>query len=79
MSLVKKFRSYLLEDEFSINILKGKVDIMNYNTIGNIDSNKIVVYYDGGNVTINGKGLSLIKMLDDEILISGTINNIELG
>ena len=52
---------------------------MNYNTIGKIDSNKIVVYYDGGNVTINGKGLSLIKMLDDEILISGTINNIELG
>ena len=45
MSLVKKFRSYLLEDEFSINILKGKVDIMNYNTIGKIDSNKIVVYY----------------------------------
>lgn len=79
MSLVKKFRSYLLEDEFSISILKEKVDIMNYNTIGTINSNKIVVYYDGGSVTINGKNLSLIKMLDDEILISGTINNIELG
>lgn len=79
MSLIKQFRSYLLEDEFSINILKGKVDIMNYNTIGQIDSNKIVIYYDGGNVTISGKGLSLIKMIDDEILISGTINNIELG
>lgn len=78
MSLIKKFRSYLLEDEFSINILKGKVDIMNYTTIGQIDSNKIVIYYDGGDVTINGKELSLIKMLDDEILISGTISNIEL-
>lgn len=79
MSIINKFRSYLLEDEFSISILKGKVDIMNYNNIGRIDSNTIVVYYDGGSVTINGKGLSLIKMLDDEILISGTIKNIELG
>ncbi len=78
MGLISKFRTYLLEDEFSINILKDKINIKNYNTIGQIDSNKMVVFYEAGSVTITGKNLSLIKMLDDELLISGTINNIEL-
>jgi len=78
MSIIKNFRSYLLEDNFSINILKNKVDIINYNTIGQIDSNKIIVYYDDGMVIISGKNLSLIKMIDNELLISGLINNIEL-
>lgn len=79
MGLISKFRTYLLEDEFSINILNGRVDIKNYNTIGQIDSNKMVIFYDEGTVTINGKNLTLLKMLDDELLISGNIINIELG
>lgn len=78
MGLVSKFRTYLLENEFSINILNNKINIKNYNTIGQIDSNKMVVFYEDGSVIITGKNLSLIKMLDDELLISGTINNIEL-
>lgn len=79
MGLVSKFRTYLLEDEFSVNILNGRVNIKNYNTIGQIDSNKMVVFYEGGTVTINGRNLTLLKMLDDELLISGNISNIELG
>ncbi len=79
MELVNKFRTYLLEDEFKINIANGKVNIKNYDTIGQIDSNKMVIFYDKGTVTINGKNLSLIKMLDDELLISGSVKAIELG
>ncbi len=79
MGLIKNFRSYLLEDEFRINVSKDKIDIINYNTIGQIDDNKIIIYYDEGTIIINGKNLTLLKMLDDEILISGTIKNVELG
>ena len=78
MGLVSKFRTYLLEDEFSITILNNKINIKNYNTIGKIDSNKMIIFYEDGSITITGKNLSLIKMLDDELLISGTFNNIEL-
>lgn len=78
MKIINKFRSYILEDEFSMNVSKDKIDIMNYTTIGQIDTNKMIIYYDGGVIIINGKNLTLLKMLDDEILISGLINNIEL-
>lgn len=78
MKIINKFRSYILEDEFSMNVSKDKIDIMNYTTIGQIDTNKMIIYYDGGVIIVNGKNLTLLKMLDDEILISGLINNIEL-
>ena len=39
----------------------------------------MIIFYDKGTVTISGKSLSLIKMLDDELLISGNIQKIELG
>lgn len=78
MKIINKFRSYILEDEFSMNVYKDKIDIINYTTIGQIDTNKMIIYYDDGTIIINGKNLTLLKMLDDEILISGLINNIEL-
>ena len=78
MKIIKNFRSYLLEDDFRINIFKNKVNIINYDHIGQIDVNKITVYYDEGEILISGKNLSLLKMVDSELLISGTINNIEL-
>lgn len=78
MKIINNFRSYLLEDDFRINIFKNKVNIINYDHIGQIDVNKITVYYDEGEILISGKNLSLLKMVDSELLISGTINNIEL-
>ena len=78
MKIIKNFRSYLLEDDFKINIFKNKIDIINYDHIGSIDTNKINIYYEDGEIIITGKNLSLLKMVDNELLISGTINNLEL-
>lgn len=78
MKIIKNFRSYLLEDDFKINIFKNKINITNYDHIGSIDTDKMTIYYEDGEVIVTGKGLSLLKMVDKEILISGTINNIEL-
>ena len=54
MKIINKFRSYILEDEFSMNVYKDKIDIINYTTIGQIDTNKMIIYYDGGTIIING-------------------------
>ena len=42
---IHKFRSYLLEDEFSMNVNKNKVEIANYTEIGHFDTSKIVINY----------------------------------
>lgn len=78
MSIIKNFRSYLLEDEFSLHLYKNKLNVINYSTIGHISDTEIIVYYDNGMIIIKGSNLSLLKMLEDELLISGTIKNVEL-
>ncbi len=75
---IHKFRSYLLEDYFSMNVLKNKIKIENYTEIGHFDNNKIIVKYDNGEVIVKGDNLIISKLMNDSILIKGNINNIEL-
>ena len=77
MSIINSIRSYILEDEFKITILNNKVNIVNYQSIGIIDTNKVVVKYDFGSVSVRGDNLVLSKLMNNEILISGNIYSID--
>ena len=78
MSLVRRARNYLLDEMFNMRVLKNKVDICNYESIGYLDDNLIIINYDDGEIKIKGENLVVSKLLNDEILISGKINNIEM-
>lgn len=78
VQIIKNLRNYLLEDEFQIRILNGKVNVVNYNSIGHFDSNKVILKHDSGSVAITGDHLVVSKLLTDEILVTGNIKNIEL-
>lgn len=78
MQIIKNLRSYLLEDEFQVRILNGKVNVVNYDSIGHFDSNKVILKYQSGTVVITGDHLVVSKLLTDEILVTGNIKNIEL-
>ena len=75
---IHKFRSYLLEDNFSMNVLKNKVEIMNYKEVGHFDNNKIIIKYNDGEIVVKGNDLIISKLMEDCILIKGSISNIEL-
>ena len=75
---IHKFRSYLLEDTFVMNVFKNKIEISNYIDIGHFDINKIIIKYDLGEVVIKGDDLIISRLMKDSILIKGNINNIEL-
>ena len=71
------FRSYILENKFKITIFENKINIINYLEIDAFDENKIVVRYKEGVVVISGYNLTISKLLDDELLISGEILKVE--
>ena len=75
---IHKFRSYLLEDNFSMNVLKDKIEIMNYKEVGHFDNNKIIIKYEDGEIVIKGNNLIISRLMNDSILIKGSISNIEL-
>ncbi|NLM62900.1 MAG: hypothetical protein GX190_01115 [Mollicutes bacterium] len=77
--MINWLRSYLLEEEFAVTILKNKVNVVNYTNIDHFDINKVIIKYNNGILKITGNNLVVSKLLNDEILITGDIKNIELG
>ena len=75
--MLKDLRTYILENEFKINILIGKIDIVNYIEIDHFDDTKIMVRYEKGLVVIKGENLTISKLLNDELLILGKIQSLE--
>lgn len=73
-----KLRTYILEQTFEVKIINGSVNIVNYESIGHFDSNKIIVRHKDGSVIVNGDNLTVSKLLKDEVLIKGNIKNLEL-
>ncbi|MGE5455754.1 MAG: YabP/YqfC family sporulation protein [Ignavibacteriales bacterium] len=78
MKLIESFRNYLLEEEFKINILNNKINIINYTDIMGFDTNEVIVKHKSGEVIIKGNDLTITRLLTDEVLIVGNIKNIEL-
>lgn len=75
--MLNHLRTYILENEFKINILIGKIDIVNYIEIDHFDDTKVMVRYEKGLVVIQGENLTISKLLNDELLILGKIKTIE--
>lgn len=71
-------RDYIKDDTFRINIVNGKIDIVNYTDIVNLDDNQIIVNSPFGLVVITGKGLVVVRLIENEILINGKVQKVEL-
>ncbi len=78
MKLVGKVRNYLLDEEFNMRVLKSRVNVCNYDSIGYFDSDMVIINYMDGEVKIKGENLVVSKLLSNEVLINGDIKNIEM-
>ena len=72
-------RSYLLEEELKRILKKDSLNIINYLELIDFNDLKIKIKYINGILLISGNKLRLKKILNDELLIEGNINKIELG
>ncbi|MBR3362848.1 MAG: YabP/YqfC family sporulation protein [Bacilli bacterium] len=77
--MLRDLRNYILEKDFRINYVKNKLNIVNYVAIDHFSDNKVIARYDGGTFIIKGENLIISKLLEDEVLISGIIKNIEIN
>ncbi len=70
-------RSYFLDEEFELIYLPNQIDIINYSEIESFDEEKIRIRSSKGTILISGKDLTISKLLEDEVLISGEVLKIE--
>lgn len=72
-----RLKNYINDDSWKINISRNQVDIVNYLDIILLEEEKILVKYGEGIISVTGDRLSVNKMLDSEILITGNIRCVE--
>ena len=74
-------RSYILDTEFKVTILDGRINIVNFSEIGHFDNNKVIIRFLKNNnihtLIIKGRNLVVSKLKASEVLIEGVIDNLE--
>lgn len=79
MKIFNKLENYLNEQEYKMVIRNNQINIVNYDEIVDFSSNKIIIKKMTNLIIIEGKNLTISKMLDNEVLISGIISNIHIN
>lgn len=77
MQLIDKMRNYLLPENLEIYLAQDCVHIVNFTSIGEISTEKIIVRHQNGRIQIKGSNLVLGKLVGDEVLIRGNVEQIE--
>ena len=72
----KYISNYVRQIEFKMTLKADVIDIENYTDIGNISDSEIVIFDNNKKIRIKGKKLSIVKLLSNEVLITGNYNNI---
>lgn len=78
MKIFDRLNNYINENNFKITIGINYVNVVNYTLVLDFNSNLVSIKYNNGIVDISGTNLVVNKMLKDEILVKGNIENIKL-
>ena len=78
MKIFDRLNNYINENNFKITIGINNVNVVNYTLVLDFNSNLVSIKYNNGIVDISGTNLVVNKMLKDEILVTGNIENIKL-
>ena len=65
-------------NKFKLILENNKVNVINFTKLGIFDDSKVVLYNFDKMIIISGKKLIISKLVTDEILVEGFINNIQL-
>lgn len=76
--MINKLVNYIKDNNFKINYVNNSVNIVNYDKIIEIENTVITITKEDKIIFIKGSDLRLNKLLDNEVVITGTINKIEL-
>lgn len=73
-----RIKNYIEDNEFHFDIFIDHIYIANYEKILSLSDTRVSFVAQNKKITLTGNKLSLIKMLDDELLIHGNLTKVEL-
>lgn len=79
MKLIDKLNGYLFEKDYKIIIKDNYLNIVNYDEIIDFSLTKVIIRCQTKNIVLEGRNLIIVKMLDNEVLVKGTITNLNIN
>ena len=76
--MFERMNNYINDNEFRFTVYENKIHIINYKRILSLEDNYISFQSQKEKITIQGNQLSLNKLLENEMLITGFITKIEV-
>lgn len=77
--MLKSLKKFIRNDNYLISIWDNYIDINNFTDIVILEDNRIVLLIPNGKIIIKGNDISIKKLFDKEILLTGEFRSIELG
>lgn len=75
---MNRLSEFIKSKNIEFHYINNKLNIINYDKIVFLGENKIILLKDNKTISIVGECLSLLKLLDSEILIDGIIKEIKI-
>lgn len=76
--MLDRIKDYINDNEFRMTVFIDRIHIINYLKILSLEEERVSFLTTKGRVIIKGNHLCLNKLLDDEVLVSGNVLNIEV-
>ncbi len=76
--MFNKLSNYIEDSQFRLTLYDDKLHVINYKEIVSLTDSEVIINTLKGNVYIYGEKLSLLKLVESEVLISGNIKKIEV-
>jgi len=73
-----RVKNYVIDNEFRLTLYVDMLHMINYTKIISLEENRIVVLSLLKKIIITGSNLHLSRLLEEEILIKGNIEHIEV-
>ena len=77
--MLDKLYNFIDDNEFRFTVYENKIHIINYKRIISLENDYISLKSNNKKIAIFGNNLSLNKLLNNEMLISGIITKIEVN
>jgi len=76
--MIKKIVNYIKSPSLKIIYCQNNVNVINYDKILEIKDDIVLLLVSNKRVIVSGENLRIIKLLDNELLITGIIKKIEM-
>ncbi len=77
--MLRKIKEYVIDSTFSFTYRDSMIHIINYDDLISMEEERISITYENKRMIIRGQNLIVRKLMDQEVLITGEIEEIELG